>query len=285
MTCNKPNWRLLKECAEKLTEQGKVPFTRKQLIECVLKEHPERETGSLNPMIQGITANLKGGAPGGIGKNILVSTARGLFELYDSGKHDNLPSAPPLTEREHGRTERLSSDDARDEQEHTKPKSTEDEIRDLLMQILYHKLGREGSWNGVGKTAMFDLRGDFPGYQCFAERGLSYQLPTGTSMTHRSDILISNEGIGKHISIEIKHRSAVTDQFKCRSYDMLHMKSTTGENLLGVMVYVKSSTGISIERATSICYPFDHFIGLHADAMHFPGAWDGLVAALRGFME
>lgn len=32
-------------------------------------------------MIQGVTANLKGGAPGGVGKEILRSVGRGLFEL------------------------------------------------------------------------------------------------------------------------------------------------------------------------------------------------------------
>jgi len=35
MTRGKPNWILLKECAEKLTREGKTPFTRRQLIDCV----------------------------------------------------------------------------------------------------------------------------------------------------------------------------------------------------------------------------------------------------------
>jgi hypothetical protein len=38
-------------------------------------------------MIQGMTVNLKGGAPGGIGKNVFYSIDRGLFELYDPKKH------------------------------------------------------------------------------------------------------------------------------------------------------------------------------------------------------
>ncbi len=282
MACNKPNWQLLKECAEKLTEQGKVPFTRTQLIECVRREHPERKESSLNPMIQGMTVNLKGGAPGGIGKDIFISVERGLFKLYSPSQN----GAPTVTtEREGSQSEGSSSEDARDEQEYTEPKSTEDEIRDLLMQILYHRLGREGSWDGAGKTAMFVLRDDFPGYQCLAERGLSYQLPPGAKLTHRSDIMISNEELGKHVSIEIKHRSAVTDQFKCRSYDMIHMKSTLAGNLLGIIVYVKTTTGISVEHARSICYSFDHFFGIPAASKHSPTAWDGLVAALEGFLH
>ena len=70
MSCNKPNWILLKECAEELTKAGKTPFTRKQLIECIHEKYPERGKSSLNPMIQGMTVNRKGGAPGGIGKNV-----------------------------------------------------------------------------------------------------------------------------------------------------------------------------------------------------------------------
>jgi hypothetical protein len=83
MPCNKPNWILLKECGEKLTKEGKAPFTRRQLIDCVQEKHPDRGEGSLNPMIQGMTVNLKGGAPGGIGKNVFYSVGRGLFELYN----------------------------------------------------------------------------------------------------------------------------------------------------------------------------------------------------------
>lgn len=38
-----PNWILLKECGEKLTREGKAPFTRKQLIDCVHKKDPDSE--------------------------------------------------------------------------------------------------------------------------------------------------------------------------------------------------------------------------------------------------
>lgn len=285
MVCNKFNWQLLKECAEKLTEQGKVPFTRKQLIACVQREHPERKEDSLNPMIQGMTVNLRGGAPGGIGKDIFISVGSGLFELYSPNRGGAQTTSPAGSERETQQAAQSSSTNAGDEQEYTEPKSTEDEIRDLLMQILYYKLGREGSRKGVGKTSMFDLREEFPGWKCFAERNLAYQLPTGISMTHRSDILISNEGLAKHVSIEVKHRSSVTDQFKCRSYDIIHMKNTLGSSLFGVMVYVKSTKGISIEHAKSICYPFDYFFGIPTESSQNPAAWEGFIEALREYMQ
>lgn len=90
MPRNEPNWILLKECGEELTREGKVPFRRKQLIDCVQEKHPDRGKNSLNPMIQGMTVNLKGGAPGGIGKNVFYSVGHGLFELYDPKKHGRI---------------------------------------------------------------------------------------------------------------------------------------------------------------------------------------------------
>jgi hypothetical protein len=95
MTCNKPIWILLKECAEKLTREGRTPFTRTQLIDCVHEKHPDKGEGSLHPIIQGITVNLKGGAQGGTGKNVLFSVARGRFVLYDQKKHGDFPKEEP----------------------------------------------------------------------------------------------------------------------------------------------------------------------------------------------
>jgi len=284
MPCDKPNWILLKECGEKLTRDGKTPFTRRQLIDCVQEKHPDRGEGSLNPMIQGMTVNLNGGAPGGIGKNVFYSIGRGLFELYDPKKHGHTDIASTVqTEEEiiapsvHERIEETPR--------YVETKATEDEIRDLLMQVLYHRIGRTGSWEGIGKTASFELKDEFKGYKCFAERTLSYVLPTGIKMDHTSDILISSEEKKRYISIEIKHRSAVTDQFKCRSYDMIHLKNSYGNNLLGIMVYVKSTTGISVEHAKSICYSFDHFFGIPSESRHTPTAWDELISVVEGFLR
>jgi uncharacterized HhH-GPD family protein len=76
-----PNWRLIEIAAIALTKKSIVPFTRKQLIYSVQAEYPDRLASSLNPMIQAITVNLKGGAPGGTNKNILRSVSRGKFVL------------------------------------------------------------------------------------------------------------------------------------------------------------------------------------------------------------
>jgi len=141
----------------------------------------------------------------------------------------------------------------------TEIKQSESEIRDLLMEVLFQRLGKDGTWTGVGKLACFDLRAEFNGFKCFAERPLSYDLPSAEKLSHCSDILISNSEKGRYISLEVKHRSSQTDQFKCRSYDIMHLKKTYGNNLLGLMVYVKTTTGFSVRQARSICYSFDHF--------------------------
>jgi len=278
MPCKKPNWILLKECGEKLTSEGKTPFTRKQLIDCVHEKHPERGENSLRPMIQGMTVNLRGGAPGGLGKKIFYSVARGLFELYDAKKHGHVSiqvKEATIEPSAYKKTEEIPS--------HTE--ASEDEIRDLLMQILYHRIGKEGSWQDSGKSASFDLRDEFKGYKCFAEKSLPYDLPKDVKLDHTSDILIVNEEKKKYISIEIKYRSAVTDQFKCRSYDMIHLKESYKDDLLGIMVYIKSKTGIRIEHARSICYPFDYFFGIPSESRHIPTAWDKLTLAIVEFLK
>jgi hypothetical protein len=77
-----PIWQMIQECARELTRSGEVPFTRNTLIKYVQKHNPQFDSNSINPIIQGMTDNLKGGAPGSDGKNILHSVGRGLFILY-----------------------------------------------------------------------------------------------------------------------------------------------------------------------------------------------------------
>ncbi len=77
-------WKLVARCAETLTETGQSPFTRGEIIRCIRRTNPEYRENSINPIIQGVTDNLKGGAPGAVGKNILHSVARGRFVLISS---------------------------------------------------------------------------------------------------------------------------------------------------------------------------------------------------------
>jgi hypothetical protein len=74
-------WGLVQRCAEELTRNGQTPFSRGELIRCIQRTNPEYGSDSINPIIQGVTDNLKGGAPGAVGKNILHSVSRGQFVL------------------------------------------------------------------------------------------------------------------------------------------------------------------------------------------------------------
>jgi len=76
-------WMLVEQCARELTENGISPFTRADIIKCVQRKNAAYGPNSINPIIQGLTDNLHGGAPGAVGKNILHSVGRGLFVLSD----------------------------------------------------------------------------------------------------------------------------------------------------------------------------------------------------------
>ncbi len=285
MKNNKPNWILLKECGEELTKRNVTPFSRSDLIDCVQKKDPTRKESSLHPMIQGITPNLKGGAPGGIGKKVFFSVRRGKFVLYDKKKDiSNIEGSKEDTFLEHPTI--ILNNDIQEENEFSlNKKTTEDEIRDLVMSNLYPRIGNDSTWQGSGKKAQFDLKTDFSGFKCSAEKSLKYNLPSGKEISHKNDILIHNKEKGKYISIEIKHRSAVTDQFKCRSYDMLHLKKKYQNELLGIMIFVKSSSGISIEHAKELCYSFDLFYGIKEQEKHNPVVWDKITLGMTNFLK
>ena len=86
-------WKLVEEAARELTENGVSPFTRADLIRNVQMKNASYGPDSINPIIQGLTDNLKGGAPGAVGKNILHSVGRGLFVLSDKSQvHISSPS-------------------------------------------------------------------------------------------------------------------------------------------------------------------------------------------------
>lgn len=117
------------------------------------------------------------------------------------------------------------------------------------------------------------------------EGKLDYSLPNGKVLSHKSDILLSKDNT-KFISIEIKNKSAVTDQFKCRSYDMLHQKRQFGENILGVMIYIKNQGhGISLEQAKYICYPFELFIGMKIEDLSYESIFVPLVDSVNVYFS
>ena len=91
-----PNWRLIEIAARELSKRKSDGFfTREEIINYInnvlLRGREKRNPSSLNPMIQAVTANAPGGAPGGIGKNILYRVGRGLYRLFDPSTDKPIP--------------------------------------------------------------------------------------------------------------------------------------------------------------------------------------------------
>ena len=247
-------------CAHALTEAGRVPFTRCDLIECVKPHAPNAKPDSIHPVIQGITDNLEGGAPGAAGKDILHSVGRGKFVLRSNTSAQENRSSPIGSGSVASRPwEELPASPSR-----AMPK-TEGELRDELLRLLCER---------------------FCDTNCAAEAEgtVTYRLPDGTVLNHASDILVSRPGSARQVSIEIKYKSAVTDQFKCRSYDAAHMKEAHGEDLLTVMLFARAGSGIGIDRARSICHAFDRFYGNDAARFLAADGLDELVTDIRSFL-
>jgi hypothetical protein len=138
---------------------------------------------------------------------------------------------------------------------------TEDLIRDRCFQELFYRLGQPDTLSGTGKTARFELREPHGPGDCRVEGRLSYTLPSGEKIFHTNDILLSR-GSSQFFAVECKFLSAVSDQFKARAYDMLQMKRTLGEQVIGIMVYAHvPGCGIGLQTAKAYCHPFDHFVG------------------------
>ncbi len=82
-----PIWKRIKQARDDL--EGERPdgtFRRHEIIDHVNDnsrgEEPVKES-SLGPMIQAVTVNAPGGAPGGLDKNLLYRVSRGVYKRYD----------------------------------------------------------------------------------------------------------------------------------------------------------------------------------------------------------
>ena len=149
----------------------------------------------------------------------------------------------------------------------------EESLRELLVSVLYARVGEEGTMMGEGKTARFEIKKSLGGGTCKAEGSLDYVLPSGRTLSHKNDILISLPG-KRYLAIELKWVSNVTDQFKARAYDMLHLKQAMGNKLCSIMVYLKTGGGgLSTDLAKEISYPFDVFFALEHREPQNPAIW------------
>jgi len=81
MPYDRPIIQIIQECAELLTAINKTPFSRQDIIKLIKWKYNEVNNDTINPLIQGMTDNLRGGAPGSTGRNILHNVGRGQFIL------------------------------------------------------------------------------------------------------------------------------------------------------------------------------------------------------------
>ena len=67
--------------------------------------------------------------------------------------------------------------------------------------------------------------------------------------------------------------------------DMNYLKERYGE-LLGIMVYVNSELGTSLENVKSICQSFYQFFDITISQLKDdPNAWDELTSVLKDFLK
>lgn len=106
-------WELIEQCSRELTKNGVSPFTRADIIRCVQMKNSAYGPNSINPIIQGLTDNLKGGAPGAVGKGILHSVGRNQFVLNSEYLEENHMQMGNLTQNARGKvvTETTSQED------------------------------------------------------------------------------------------------------------------------------------------------------------------------------
>lgn len=108
-----PLWRLVDIATLEMTDGGKEYFTRKEIcdyINDVLIKNADgrKETESISPVIQGVTVNAPGGAPGAVNRRILYRVDRGLYRRVREGDEDALPfqGGKEARERDASRTRR-----------------------------------------------------------------------------------------------------------------------------------------------------------------------------------
>jgi hypothetical protein len=138
---------------------------------------------------------------------------------------------------------------------------TRESTEQLLRDSGFHALRQAIGCAGESGTRAFNIDRRFGGGVCEVEGSLTYNLPDGRPISHKSDLLLRLPNAA-YIALELKFLSAVSDQFKARAYDMLHLKQRFGGRLLGILVYVHlPGNGVGLEQAKAISYPFERFLG------------------------
>ena len=81
MKYNKTLMQIIEESAIELTDSGKTEFTRMDIYNKEKMKYTNIKKNSLDPIIQGMTTDLRGGGTGSTVKNIFKTVERGKFTL------------------------------------------------------------------------------------------------------------------------------------------------------------------------------------------------------------
>jgi hypothetical protein len=121
------------------------------------------------------------------------------------------------------------------------------------------------------------------------EAELKYYVSPERELSHKCDFVLSIWGQELRyvpiLNVEIKFRSSVTDAFKARSYDQIHLKRAY-PHLLGVLAYAKPQhSGISFDQARQVCSAFDVFVFVQEEDLFGGSDWNPLVECFCKRME
>ena len=165
------------------------------------------------------------------------------------------------------------------------PESYEESLQAFLVSALYARVGEPGTLKGEGRTAHFEIKKVLGGGSCAAEREFDYSLPSGRKVTHKADILVALPK-GRRLTIDLKWASNDLDQLKARAYDMLLMKQSLGQQLWGMVVYLRPGTGgVGADQAQEICFPFDLFFACEHQDPQNPAIWVPILARIEAELQ
>ena len=152
---------------------------------------------------------------------------------------------------------------------------SEAEIVKTIMRHFYEIAEKSESFKDHGSKQAFDFFISKTMYTCQTEIKVTYTLPNEFRPTHSADIVIakSDDAVNwsqlnpsyRFVYIEVKHKSSVTDAFKARAYDMIHIKKEY-PSCMGVIIYVRERS-TRIEKAKEFCYPYNEFFGCKTEEL------------------
>jgi len=149
----------------------------------------------------------------------------------------------------------------------------EESLLEFLIFALYARVGEPGTLRVEGKTTRFDLKQTLGRGEFAAAVPLTFQTPHGRALTHRVGILVTTAN-GKLLAIDLKWAVSDLDAIKARAYDMLLLKQSLGEQLWGMMIYLRpAGGGITGEQAREICFTYDQFFAIEHQDPQNPTAW------------